>query len=257
MKCVEMYKTSESTSPLSSACCSATALSCSCTALLRSASVHLCLCHGASTPCVFGLGLLQLRLLSVDLFAELGCTRLVLHNLRVHVLCTPRGHLVLMLLIHLLLSIVALLCSWISWLIGCDISTCICPLLILLLGYRSLHLLLIIHCLVMMVLGTKVGIITVLLLTTEVILLILLVFIGYPVWTRDILWTAIVRSRAVLSPFIVFRSIGWPVNPITKWLATATKDWEGPQITISAKDLFPILAARNVIQTLIWVALHL
>ena len=132
-----------------------------------------------------------------------------------------------MLLVHLLLCIVALLCSCISWLIGGDIATCIPPLLILLLGYRSLHLLLIIHCL-MMILGTEVGIIKVLLLAAEVILLILLVLIGHTIWTRDTLLTAIVRGRTVLCLFIVFGSIGRPVNPITKWLSTATKDWERP-----------------------------
>ena len=79
-------------------------------------SVGLAGGHRAPTPCVLRLGLLELRLLSIDLFAELGSSRLILHNLRVHVRVAD---LVLVLLIHLLLLHVLPL-------LGCGVCRLVC-----------------------------------------------------------------------------------------------------------------------------------
>ena len=179
----------ESSSPLAAWAC-----------LLRFLSCCLGSGHWASTPCIFWLRLLQLWLLPIDLLTQLRGPRLILHNLWVHVRV---AYLVLMLLVHLLLCVVPLLSGCVGRLISCNVSTN------LIIG-KSLLLchLLVIHCIV---LRRTAEVSIAMLLASKVILLLICV----PLWAHDTWLASVLCSRWVLSPFIIFWSIRWPVDPIS------------------------------------------
>ena len=106
--------------------------------------------------------MLELGLLPVNLLAELGCPRLILHNLRIHVRVAD---LILMLLVHLLLSVLPLLGGGISRLIRRNIATNLVVSETLLVR----HLLLVIHC---VVLGGATKVALTVLLAPKVVLLV-------------------------------------------------------------------------------------
>ena len=205
--------------------------------------------------------------MSVDLLAQLSRPRLILHNLRVHVGlgAAARHHLVLMLLVHLLLlGVLSLLGGRVRRLVRRNIPAHK-PLLLLLLVLVLSRYLLVVIVNVLLLLGAEIGSVTLmlaakvtLLLLVELVGMLLLLLVGDAVRARDALVAAVVRSGGVLGALlVVFGSIGGPVDPITQRLTAAAEDGEGPQVAIAAEDLLPVLAARDVVQALVGVALHL
>ena len=206
--------------------------------------------------------------MSVDLLAQLSRPRLILHNLRVHVGlgAAARHHLVLMLLVHLLLlGVLSLLGGRVRRLIRRNIPAHKPLLLLLLVLVLSRYLLVVIVNVLLLLLGAEIGSVTLmlaakvtLLLLVELVGMLLLLLVGDAVRARDALVAAVVRSGGVLGALlVVFGSIGGPVDPITQRLTAAAEDGEGPQVAIAAEDLLPVLAARDVVQALVGVALHL
>ena len=118
--------------------------------------------------------MLELGLLPVNLLAELGSPRLILHNLRIHVRVAD---LILMLLVHLLLSVLPLLGGGISRLIRRNIATNLVVSETLLVR----HLLLVIHC---VVLGGATKVALAVLLASKVALLVSMLVCA-PLRARD------------------------------------------------------------------------
>ena len=196
-------------------------------------------CGTSTTLGVFGLSLLDVGLLPVNLVSKLGCTSLVLHDLRVEVWALiPILHLILMLLVHLLLLLL-----------------CIEPLLGSVGGLVSSQI----------ALSVPLGHLNILLLTAEVLTCgslgakVAVLGACCPCSTVSIsacrlLVAAIGSPRGIL--LVVFCTVGWPVNSIAEGLTTATENWERPQPLVASKDLGPILVSRDVVEGLLRVALH-
>ena len=169
--------------------------------LLRSLCTHC-----TSSSWVLGTLLLNSCLLSVDLLAELGCTRLIFHDFRVKVLSgllTAIHNLVLVLVVHLLLH-VALLCG-----IGCRLVRSKVPSsssIVSLLRHATL--------------ATKVGPSRPRLRSKIAVLVAR--------WRGGsiLVLPSVTSCRRIA--VLVLCSVGRPINSITKRLSTSAEDREGP-----------------------------